>query len=308
MGIGSGHEHVGAGQHRGPVVGTLRAGGVHPASRRRGDVRADRAAGPSHPQQRERHVRVGRGHPHERFYHRPALRRPLGDHVGAALHTGAEPVEHTRWDLGVIPRVELGCQVGGLLAGGQQGVDACQVALPRRGAHRIGECRLDGGVEGGGGQALGVLERGRRHSGAERVVGMHDVELALSHGQRDVGAGRHRQPCSSTSSTLPQRNRGRHGHHQRLAVECGHSVGVTAGQSPQPPPAGSQRVARGAGRKHRHQVPAVGQPGGHATHVLGHRVGAGQRVRTDQAEFQRHGCTGRQASADSFAAFFDLGV
>ncbi len=137
---------------------------------------------------------------------------------------------------------------------------------------------------------------------------MHDVELALAHRQRDVGAGRHRQPSSSPSPALAQRNRGRDGHHQRLAVECGDRVGVTARQRPQPPPTGSQRVTRGAGREHRHQVAAVGQPGGHATHVFGHRVGAGQRIRTDQAEFQRHGCTGRQASADSFAAFFGLGV
>ena len=132
MGIGSGHEHVGAGQHRGPVVGAFRAGRVHPASRRRGDVGADRAAGPSHPQQRERDVRAGRGHPHQRFDHRPALGRPLGHHVGAALLTGAEPLEHARRDLGVITRVELGCQLRRLLAGRHQGVDAGQVALPRR--------------------------------------------------------------------------------------------------------------------------------------------------------------------------------
>ena len=49
MGIGGGHEHVGAGEYCGSIVGTFRACSVHAAAGSRGDVGRIGRAGPAAP-------------------------------------------------------------------------------------------------------------------------------------------------------------------------------------------------------------------------------------------------------------------
>ena len=129
------HEHVGAGQHCGPIVGALGAGRVHPASRRRpGRTAASGAGRGGTHSERELTSGVGRGQPDERPDDRRGSRasiRPPRSRCRAS-RPGANAGSNTPAGImRVIAGVELGCPLGRLLAGREQRVDASQVALPR---------------------------------------------------------------------------------------------------------------------------------------------------------------------------------
>ncbi len=132
-----------------------------------------------------------------------------------------------------------------------------------------------------------------------------DVEAALADRQGDVGAGGDGDAGSAPAAALAQRHAGRDGDLERLAVERDQRLVVAAAECPQPPPAAAQRPCRGARREHRNAVATRGQCRGDPAHVLGDRMGAGERERGRQAQLQLvHRCETGQAFAAAFLACF----
>ncbi len=300
----AGDEHVGAGQDRRAAVGVLGAGRVDATAGLGRDERPQRPAAAPVPQEHELESGRRGDQLDERAQDGAALAVPLDRDRRAVLVAGREHRADALGDDRVVARVDLGRLLGGLRRGGEQRVDACPVALERARADGVVQSPV-GCVEGGDGQARRVAQRRGGDAGQDRLERVDDVEPALAHGQRDVRAGADRDARAPPPAALAQRHRRRDGHLERLAVERDQRLVIAAVECPQPPPAAAQRPRRGARCEHRDAVAAGGQCRGDPAHVLGDRMGAGERERGRQAQLQLvHRRETGQALAEAFLACF----